>query len=215
MAVVARIFRVGVDFGFYHDPTALVVVEPRLDPERVDANGYPLVRFEVRFTERVPLGTTAQGIVSRITEIVDKLEARALRPQIEVFVDATGTGVAVKDLLAPELQRQGTHLFSIVITAGHTERYEHGTLYVPKEALIQRLAVLLEQGRVLIPKEEEFLRKELESFQVKISEATRRPKYEAPSGEHDDLVIALALAVYKDVPWEVLVSKPVRPRWGL
>ena len=107
---VVRIFRMGIDFGFYHDPTALVVVEPRLDPERVDANGYPLVRFEVRFTERVPLGTTAQGIVSRITEIVDKLEARALRPQIEVFVDATGTGVAVKDLLAPELQRQGTHL---------------------------------------------------------------------------------------------------------
>ena len=210
-----RIFRVGVDFGFYHDPTALVVAEPRLDPNRVDVNGYPLVCFEVRFTERFPLGTSVQGIVDRITEIVAKLEARALFPQIEVFVDATGTGVAVKDLLAPELRRPRTRLCPVMITAGYEERYDRGTLYVPKEALIQRLAARLEQQQVLIPQEEELLRQELESFQVKISEATRRPKYEAPSGEHDDLVVALAVAVYKDVPWEVLVSKPVRPRWGL
>lgn len=207
---LVRVFRVGVDFGFRHDPTAMVVAEPVLDDERRDTHGAPLVNFEVRFVERMDLEMRTQDVVGRIAEVVEKLKKKVAFPWIEAFVDATGVGVAVKDLLGPELQRRGVYLHPVMITSGTREHREKGILYVPKENLVQRLGVLLDQGRVFVSPQEENLRRELETFRIKISERTRRPKYEAAPGEHDDLVIALALAVYREVYWQELVYDPRR-----
>jgi len=212
---LVKIFRVGVDFGFHHDPTAMVVAEAVLDEERTDTDGEPLVIFEARFVERMPLGTRTQDVVDRIAEVVEKLKEKAAFPRIEAFVDATGVGIAVKDLLAPALRQHGVLLHPVMITSGTRERREGGILYVPKEALVQRLGVLLDQGRVFVPPQERDLQHELEAFRINISEKTRRPKYGAAPGEHDDLVIALALAVYREVHWRELVSGPRAVVYGL
>ena len=207
--VSSKPIRVGVDFGFVHDPTTVVVVEPFLEEDWEGMKSEPFVCFRVRRAERLSLNLTAQEVVDRITEIVAKLRRKLYR--VEVFCDATGVGQAVKDFLAPAIRREGAYLVPVVITSGETERYEKGTRYIPKASLVQRLAVLFSQERIVIPSEETELVRELENFRRLVSDTTRKPKYEAAPGEYDDLVIALALAVWKDLSWkEVIGFLPVR-----
>lgn len=209
--VSSKPIRLGIDFGFIHDPTTVVVVEPFLGGSRGGMESGPLVCFRVRRAERLSLNLTAQEVVDRITEIVAKLRWKNPLYRVEVFCDATGVGQAVKDFLAPAIRREGAYLVPVVITSGETERYGKGTRYIPKASLVQRLAVLFSQERIVIPSEETELVRELENFRRLISDTTRKPKYEAAPGEYDDLVIALALAVWKDLSWkEVMGFLPVR-----
>ena len=92
--------RIGVDLGQKLDPTAIVVVEiqPRLpsDPEmRKLYAGEP--HFVVRALQRLELGTPYPAIVRRLVDIVGRLQASGLLP--DVWVDATGLGQPVIDLL--------------------------------------------------------------------------------------------------------------------
>ena len=73
-------------------------------------------------------------------------------------------------------------------------------LHVPKRALIATLVALFEAGRVGIaaefPNSAELI-EELLNVQVKINRRTRQESYGAKGKQrHDDLVLALALAVW-------------------
>ena len=209
---LVRIVRVGVDFGFVQDPTAIVVVEPFIWV--CEDRGTEEVGYRVRYTERLPLGIDSISVCDRIEEIVTSLKERYTKATIEVFVDATGVGQAVKDLLRPRILGKRSLLYPIVITSGQEPHWKRGTWYVPKESLIQKIAALLAAKRLQIPKEEEPLIRELEILQIKTT-AARRPKFEAPSGEHDDLVIALGMAVWRDPSVDSLRLHPIRRRVGL
>ena len=77
---------------------------------------------------------------------------------------------------------------------------------MPKRDLIGGLQVALQQRHLEIPRaipEAEVLRKELADYRVKIDATTAHDSYDARSGAHDDLLLALALAV-----WAAL--RPVR-----
>ena len=65
-----------------------------------------------------------------------------------------------------------------------------------KKALIESLAVKLEQDEVLLPPHEELIR-ELENYTYTLNPTNGRVYYNAPAGQHDDCVIALALAFWK------------------
>ena len=65
--------------------------------------------------------------------------------------------------------------------------------YRSKGEVIQRLIVAIEQQKVAWPEEWEVLTNELRRYEYEIS-ARGRISYGAPSGFHDDCVIALALA---------------------
>jgi len=214
---IVRLVRVGVDLGFIHDPTAIVVVEPFLitrEREQDGAEEYA-VSYRVRRAERLPLGIQVTDAVERVGRIVDALRERHTMATIEVLVDATGVGQVVKDLLRPRVWRKRTMLWPIIITPGQEPNKKGGTLYVPKEALIQRLAGLLASGQLQIPHTEEALLRELEVFQIKTTPASRKSKFEAAPGEHDDLVIALSLAVWRKVYPEQLFLRPIRLGIGI
>ena len=208
---LVRIVRVGVDFGFVQDPTAIVVVEPFIWV--CEDRGTEEVGYRVRYTERLPLGIDSISVCDRIEEIVTSLKERYTKATIEVFVDATGVGQAVKDLLRPRILEKQSLFYPIIITSGQESHRKRGTWYVPKESLIQKIAALLAAKRLQIPKEEEPLIRELEILQIKTT-AARRPKFEAPSGEHDDLVIALGMAVWRDPSVDSLRLYPIRRRVG-
>lgn len=98
---------------------------------------------------------------------------------INVRVDETGMGIPmVADLIAAGLPVEG---YKITGTGKHS-----------KENLIRSLVVALEKGLMTFP-EDSKIENELESFERIYSEETGRSKYSAPSGEHDDIVITLAL----------------------
>jgi hypothetical protein len=87
----------------------------------------------------------------------------------------------------------------VTITAGH-EATQHGALswHVPKALLISGLDARLHSGELQIANalaEAAALQEELKDFQRKVSDAGRAT-YNARNGAHDDLVLAVAIAVW-------------------
>jgi hypothetical protein len=77
---------------------------------------------------------------------------------------------------------------------------DNGISYVPKRDLVSVVQVALQTERLKIASalpEAEALVRELQNFQVKISLDTAHDSYGAwRDGTHDDLVLAVALAVW-------------------
>jgi hypothetical protein len=190
---------VGLDLGQKQDPTALAVVEWA---EYVGA--WDAVAFEnrketslsLRHLERMPLGTPYPEVVYRA---VSTMRSRQLAGGEcrHLVVDGTGVGPAVVDLLRQEdLQSQ---LWPVTITSGDTQRYADGYYRVPKRDLIVGLQVLMQQGGLQIAegmKEAATLVKEMAEMRVKISGSGNEQSGAWRSGEHDDLVLAVALAYW-------------------
>jgi len=104
----------------------------------------------------------------------------------KIIIDSTGMG----DSVASELKR---HAF--------VEEYP---LYSQKakQQLIDKLIIFISEKVIKIPQNEALIN-ELLRYEVKMSQRDNLYKYSAPKGEHDDLVIALALAVWGLQPMRV------------
>ena len=74
--------------------------------------------------------------------------------------------------------------------------------------LVQRLIVAVEQQKVSWPEEWQVLTNEMQRYEYEIS-ARGRLSYNAPSGFHDDCVMALALANHRR--WETQSAGPMLP----
>jgi hypothetical protein len=174
----------GLDLGQRHDPTAIAVVEK--------ARG----EIRVRHLERVPLGTPYPRVVERVREIT---RHRELAGGCELAVDGTGVGAPVVDML--RAARLGCNISAVTITGGEREqRKGSGWVSVPKRDLVAGVQVLLERGELKLARgmrELGALMRELTSVRSTAG-AGARVRFGADGyGEHDDLVIALALACWR------------------
>ena len=87
----------------------------------------------------------------------------------------------------------------VLITGGTAETRDGMTCSVPKLTLVSRLQALLHEGRLKILREldeAETLVRELQDFRVEFT-AAGHLTFNARSGKHDDLVLALAIAVWR------------------
>lgn len=115
-----------------------------------------------------------------------RIEAVARRyNNATIRIDATGVG----DPISQDLERTGLSVKPYVFTNQS------------KKALIDNLALKLEQDDIKIIQHPDLIR-ELEAFRYEKT-ASGNIRYNAPDGQHDDCVIALALAVF-DLPPKVL-----------
>lgn len=178
----------GLDLGQAQDYTALSVVE-RLEPgaDRREPCCH------VRHLERFPLRTPYPEIVARVAFL---LHTEHLRGRCTLVADATGCGAPVVDLL--RLCRVPP--VAVTITGGDVAtKDERGGWRVPKRDLVSTLQVLLQSGRLDCVKTPEaaVLQREMLSFRVKIDLSTTHDSYGAwREGEHDDLVLSVALACW-------------------
>ena len=141
--------------------------------------------------------------VQQVAEVAELLRAPELVTAVLVY-DRTGLGVVVGDLLA-DARRHGRirqTVKGLTITAAQdpdpARKTPHPT--VGKTALIGRLQVLFEQHRIEIADDlvlAPALRSELRAFKGTASEGGRM-RFEAASGSHDDLVLALALTCWSE-----------------
>jgi len=191
-------FSVCVDLGQMSDPTAIAVLERWDEPtgewNRVTWEHTTRRRYAVRWLERIPLGTSYVDVVARIFSIVRQWKQLG---NCEVILDATGVGGAVLDMLRSQ-SYQHCRLIPVVFTSGERDSFNIDRWHVPKLDLIQGLAILLEGGNLLIePRlpESDALRRELQNLRWNISPAGRDTFSGGP--EHDDLVMALALGVWR------------------
>lgn len=184
-------FYIGVDLGQKHDFTAIAIVEKEEVPQpwMVPARK----GLSMRYLERVRLGTPYTAVAARVQEIVYGLNCHC-----SVVVDATGVGAPVVDILRQS--RLGCELSPVVITGGQHKNWNGGMWHVPKQDLVAVLQVLLEKGELRIAKrmrETGPLVKELVDMRMTMKKTGRARMGAVGPGQHDDLVMAAALACWQ------------------
>ncbi|WP_235972843.1 hypothetical protein [Luteimonas sp. MC1895] len=193
-----RAIAVGIDIGQAHDPTAIAVVSKitskAANPALESLNPERNPRYEVQHLERLRLGMPYPAQV-------DQLEAMLCRPPLNrlsprVLVDYTGVGRPVFDMFA------GRHALrraqGVVITGGRDTTRHRAGWSVPKGELVSKLQALLHAGELRIAAslpDAPVLLRELQDFRVRFTDAGNAT-FNAREGAHDDLVLALALAVF-------------------
>jgi len=181
---------VGIDIGQKRDPTAIAVVETqrRVTPQSGREETYHLVRH----LERVPLGTAYPQVAARLAALVAALSAQGCAPV--VFLDATGVGLGVLDLV----RAAGVPCTPVSFTAGVRRTSKAtGQVSLGKGWLVARLQVLMRSGRLLLPHTAEAaaLARELGVYEMRVDQDAHTRYGAFKSGAHDDLVTALGLAV--------------------
>jgi hypothetical protein len=203
---------VGLDLGQRQDFTAVAVVQRTVgyarefDHAKWMENCYPArTTYSAPYLERMPLGMAYPDVVERVRTIVRHPQ---LMGAATLVVDATGVGGPVVDLL--RRAQLGCPIVAATITGGDRETRDGEYYRVPKRDLISGLQVMLQQGELAVAarlQEAPTLVKEMLDMRVKIS-ASGHDSYSAwREGAHDDLVLALALAV-----WQARI--PARPLFG-
>jgi hypothetical protein len=176
-------YTLGLDLGRSQDPTALALIESH-PGESI---------FRLRGLHRFPLGTPNTELIALLER---RLTTKPLAGRVRLAVDATGIGGAFVDLFHQKLPQ--IDLFAITITAGTAVGGDRKNPHVPKYDLIASTSVILETGRLRIAndmRETTTLRDELLSFRSTRTEHGNYT-YGARSGQHDDLVLALSLALW-------------------
>ena len=129
-------------------------------------------------------------------------EERDVAPTVTLYVDATGVGQPVVDLLSAATARP----IACYFTHGDRRTQERGRVSIGKAWLVSRLQSLLQTGRLHLPATAEArqLAKELQDYEIRVDQDANDRYGAFKVGTHDDLVTALGLAV-----------QPPRPRWGI
>jgi hypothetical protein len=211
---------VGVDLGQQRDPTAITVIERGYvsagklynahywyKGREIYAAREPVkLEYHVRHLERPALGTSYVDVVERIIVLLKSLAE--LDDELVLTVDMTGVGRPVADMLKRRLeewleQDRNVYLNTawITITGGDSvTKAEGGGIRVPKRDLASAPLVLMQNKQLKIAEGLQLadtLKSELLNFKVKINIATGHDSYEAwREGDHDDLVLAVAMACW-------------------
>ena len=209
----------GLDLGQAQDYTALVALEAHGTPRKVQwegrgpfmgmlatmtdmVEGVPLTRLDIRHVERFPLGTAYRTIAEQV-----EARMRGMPSPRYLAVDETGVGRGVLELLTP------LNPIGITITGGQQITRGPGAQEwkVPKRELVAALQVPAQARTIHCAKglpHAELLVREMVNFKAKIS-AAGHDSYEAwRQADHDDLVLAAAMAAWAaDLIFRILAQR--------
>ncbi len=177
---------VGLDLGKSMDYTAVAILEVFGAP--------PEANYHCRHLQRFKLGTSYPHIVDVVREMCRREPLLSSKPTLAV--DQTGVGNAVVDIF--KQAKLNADLQPILIHGGDNAVREDGVWRVPKRELVGSTQVALQTGRLKIAAElpeVSILTQEMQTFQVGISQSGF-DSYNARTGAHDDLVLALAMALW-------------------
>lgn len=205
---------VGVDLGQSRDPTSIAAIERVREVITPDTEAWlrtlPLEyrnarreeikaacapdRYNLRLLEQAPLGEAYPLQAQRVKRILAREAIAVHEPR--VWVDYTGVGRAVYDIFK---QERVPRIVPVTITfGGEAGPNGHGGHSVPKIDLISRLQALMHTGKLHMPDTlplAKVFRRELLDFRVSYT-AVGNATFGAREGAHDDLILAVALAVY-------------------
>jgi hypothetical protein len=188
-------FALGLDLGQVRDHSGIVVVEriaQKWDDDLEACIQLQAPEYRVRHVERLALGTTYPDVVDRVEEL---LNDPLLADRTRLVIDGTGVGVPVMNMF----QQRGRSLLPVMITGGDSTTYAGRIVRVPKRNLVSVLQVLFQSHRLKIAAgvdERDTLLRELANFSAKITIAAHDTFEAWREGQHDDLVLALALACW-------------------
>jgi len=191
-----RKYTVGVDLGQSNDPTAIAIIEKEFVPGG-GARGQQKIpdstKYILRHLERLPLGLSYMAQVGYVGSVMG-------RPPISntegsrLVIDHTGAGRPVFDMFT----HAGLAPVGITITGGDQVNSDGSRYRVPKSLLVSTLQAMLHGGQLEIAgdlPDLAALKGELQNFRVNFT-AIGNMQFEARSGHHDDLVLAIAIALW-------------------
>lgn len=191
---------VGVDLGQSYDPTASCAMNHtvRIAPgwtcftkSRIWKQNR-VERFDVRHLERLPLGMPYPDQVRYVGGVLK----REPLTRAKLVIDETGVGRAVGDIF----NAQGMYPSRITITAGlEVTRAGGSSWHVPKAVLMSAMEARQHTCELRVApgaKDAEALKDELRDFQRHVT-AAGRATWGARTGAHDDLVLAVAIALFE------------------
>lgn len=172
----------GLDLGQAADYSALACIEKMGK------------QYALRHLERFAIGTKYPSVVSQVRDLIAKppLVGCTLVP------DATGVGRGVVDLMLESNLK--ARIVPVTITAGRKPKSDcHGGAHVPKKDLVAVVKSALQRQRLLVPAGlplAQVLVRELETFSVQITDAGNEIFGAENDRAHDDLVLAVSLALW-------------------
>jgi hypothetical protein len=142
--------------------------------------------------ERMPLGTAYPDIVTHVREVLSR---PPLRDGCHLVIDESGVGRPVGDMFA----QAGLRPIRVSITSG-SDAEKKGSLRwsVAKSLLVSGVDAALQASTLRSAKElgeAHALHEELKDFRRHLS-STGRATYQTRVGKHDDLVLAVAIALW-------------------
>ncbi|MBS1873470.1 MAG: hypothetical protein JSU00_09650 [Acidobacteria bacterium] len=196
MALIVPEFYIGVDFAEKVDYTAIAIVEFRAAgaPHFLTPWDKPRPFYGLRHLERLPFGTSYPRAVERVARMtrIPEMERRCT-----LVVDAGGPGNPLIGMLREE--DLDCHMIPVTTTGGQQETQRTDGRTVPKAKLIGTLQLMLELGELRIstrlPSRGRLL-DELMNLRAGRSRTGKETFGAAGSSQHDDLVIAVALACW-------------------
>lgn len=203
---------IGVDLGKMSDYTAIAVCQrtaivTNVTRERFEGSERALIPeakllsgLELTGLKRPEKLTPYPVIARMVRDIRDMLYRDKNAGEVQIVVDATGVGAAVVD----GMKELGIVLTPVVITGGHKAKpNEWGQWLVPKKDLVSRLRYVYDEQRIkMVPAEKlpiiAILLQELDAYKMRITKSGNQTYgNEHRESEHDDLVLAVALAVWQ------------------
>jgi len=196
-------YALAVDLGQSNDPTAVAVLEHRKHQHvhikgRITQAGET---FDVRYLRRLPLGLSYVEQVGEVSRLVGR---PPLNDQCLFAIDETGVGRAVGDFF----DQVGVSPTRITITGGTAvTNVGPRRFHVPKGILVSLLDARLHTGELRFAAnltEASAMANELRDFRRHVS-AAGRFSFEARAGQHDDLVLSVAIGIW-------VLTQPKAPR---
>ena len=190
---MSKFYIVSLDPAQLNDYSALAVLE-------VEGRIYRIVSLSRK--QHVPY-TEIVAWAKKVYENPMFREDVAFSPTF--LIDIGGVGRAIGDMLTAA----GVPVTGIQLTGGDAETKEGSTFHVSKSLLVGRFLRAWDEGRVQMPSRASFLgmlQSELRAFRGEMS-SQGRVRFEAMQGEHDDLILSVAQAVW----WADSRPRPQKP----
>ena len=184
---------IGVHVGQRREPSAICAAE---NPRR-RVNWRADYHFEVRYLERLSAGTSFPDVAKRVGEIAAAAAWRGTGG-VKLYVDATGFGQPIVDVVKANVF--GPTILPVYFTHGDRREADWQEVTLGKAFLVARIQMLLQTGRLHLPRTQEAktLAQELRDYEIRV-EVDANDRYGAfRVGTRDDMVTALGLAVQDD-----------------
>lgn len=170
----------------------------------------PPVQYRIRHLERLKLGMSYPAQVQYVKRLLQRDPLASYRAA--TYVDGTGVGRSVMDTFR---QAHIVRLYSVTITGGEKVTRDMDGWHASKLDLISRVQAMLHSQTLTIEPEladATVLMRELQDFRVSFSTAGN-PIFGAREGAHDDLVLAVAMAIFGATRSEPVTHIGLRNNW--
>ena len=211
---------IGIDIGKRHDPSAIVVAvaEERRNQGRWETH------YSIPFLKRLDLETPYPDQARQLLEISksatvkfwkdqqQKNQTGMIRGQNHIYVDVTGVGDAVVDMLKPSAKSIGPLHPCRFVAGDRINKINFKEYQIGKAHFVSRLQVLAESKLIHLPPnhpEAGQLAQEMLDFDIDVDETSGKATFGAMRpGTHDDMVCALGLACLIDPHKNYAVTGP-------